>query len=72
MIRFLFLNQIFLRLNLFINSENGGFAKGYNDALKQVEADYYVLLNSDIEVTQTGFSLVLICWIKDRHCSGSA
>lgn len=30
--------------------QNVGFAKGYNDALKQVQADYYVLLNSDVEV----------------------
>ena len=34
------------------NAENGGFAKGYNDALKHVNADLYVLLNSDIEVTE--------------------
>ena len=34
------------------NEENGGFAKGYNDGLRQVEADYYVLLNSDVEVSQ--------------------
>ncbi|WGD34214.1 glycosyltransferase family 2 protein [Olleya sp. YS] len=33
------------------NSENGGYAKGYNDALKHVEEDIYCLLNSDIEVT---------------------
>jgi len=31
--------------------ENYGFAKGYNRALAQVEADYYLLLNSDVEVT---------------------
>ena len=30
---------------------NYGFAEGYNRALQEVEADYYVLLNSDIEVT---------------------
>lgn len=30
---------------------NHGFAKGYNEALKQVDATYYVLLNSDVEVT---------------------
>lgn len=30
--------------------KNYGFAKGYNEALKQVEAAYYVLLNSDVEV----------------------
>jgi GT2 family glycosyltransferase len=31
-------------------TENYGFAKGYNEALKQVEAKYYVILNSDVEV----------------------
>lgn len=31
--------------------ENLGFAEGYNQALKQIEADYFVLLNSDVEVT---------------------
>ncbi len=30
---------------------NSGFASGYNKALKQVDAEYYVLLNSDIEVS---------------------
>lgn len=32
-------------------AENYGFAEGYNKALKQVEAEYVVLLNSDVEVT---------------------
>ena len=32
-------------------AENHGFAEGYNRALAQVEADYYILLNSDVEVT---------------------
>ena len=31
--------------------ENFGFSQGYNEALKMVEADYYVLLNSDVQVT---------------------
>jgi GT2 family glycosyltransferase len=31
--------------------ENYGFAEGYNRALKNIKADYYVLLNSDVEVT---------------------
>ncbi len=30
---------------------NEGFSRGYNLALRQVEAQYYVLLNSDVEVT---------------------
>ncbi|MFA6718320.1 MAG: glycosyltransferase family 2 protein [Prevotella sp.] len=32
--------------------KNYGFAEGYNRALKQISADYYVLLNSDVEVTE--------------------
>ena len=32
--------------------KNWGFAKGYNMALRQVEAEYYILLNSDVEVSE--------------------
>jgi len=32
--------------------KNYGFAEGYNRALQQVDADYYLLLNSDVEVTE--------------------
>ncbi len=45
--------------------KNYGFAEGYNRALQQVEAEYVVLLNSDVEVTP--------CWLEqllaymDRH-----
>jgi GT2 family glycosyltransferase len=43
-----------IRLN-----QNFGFAGGYNIALKQVEADNYILLNSDIEVTEGWITPVL-------------
>src|SRR5690606_14445669 len=33
------------------NDRNYGFAGGYNRVLEHVQADYYVLLNSDVEVT---------------------
>ena len=32
--------------------KNYGFAEGYNRALSEVEAEYYLLLNSDVEVTE--------------------
>ena len=35
---------------------NYGFAEGYNQALKKVDADYVILLNSDVQVTEN--------WIK--------
>ncbi len=38
-------------VELVLSDENYGFAGGYNFALKQIEADYYVLLNSDVEVS---------------------
>jgi GT2 family glycosyltransferase len=34
------------------NGANYGYAKGYNLALKKIEVDYFVLLNSDVEVTE--------------------
>lgn len=47
----LFLSNNYSSLQTIILPQNFGFAKGYNEALKQVSADYYVLLNSDVEVT---------------------
>jgi GT2 family glycosyltransferase len=46
-----FLKQHYPQVTILQNNTNEGFAKGYNTALKQVESDYYVLLNSDVEVT---------------------
>lgn len=48
----LFLKSTFPQVNIIRNTINGGFAKGYNDALKNVDADVFCLLNSDVEVTK--------------------
>ena len=45
-----FMRERFPEIRLIENGSNGGFATGYNLALRQIEAQYYVLLNSDIEV----------------------
>lgn len=37
-------------ITLIQNQQNLGFAEGYNQALTGIEADYFVLLNSDVEV----------------------
>ena len=42
----------FTSVEIIQNESNGGFAKGYNDALKKIDAEFYVLLNSDVEVTE--------------------
>ena len=46
-----FMRERFPQIRLIENGSNGGFATGYNLALRQIEAQYYVLLNSDIEVS---------------------
>ena len=37
---------------LLLLDKNYGFAEGYNRALQQVDAEYYLLLNSDVEVAE--------------------
>ena len=44
---------------------NYGFAGGYNQALQQVDSEYYVLLNSDVEVTAQWLSPMLALLEKD-------
>ncbi len=42
----------FPTVSIICNDRNYGFAGGYNEGLKHIEADYYMLLNSDVEVTR--------------------
>lgn len=46
-----FLKANYNQVKIISNTENLGFAGGYNKALSQINADYFVLLNSDVEVT---------------------
>ena len=45
------LRRQFPEVKLIQLEKNWGFAEGYNKALRQIEAEYYLLLNSDIKVT---------------------
>jgi GT2 family glycosyltransferase len=47
-----YLRSTYPQIEIILFEKNFGFAEGYNKALKQVEAEYYVILNSDIEVTE--------------------
>ncbi|WP_108867161.1 glycosyltransferase family 2 protein [Aquimarina aquimarini] len=42
----------FPEIRIVQNKVNGGYAKGYNDALAKIDADIYCLLNSDVEVSK--------------------
>ena len=45
---------------------NEGYSKGYNTALRQVKAEYYVLLNSDIEVTTNWIEPIVTLMDNDQ------
>jgi GT2 family glycosyltransferase len=51
-----FVKQTYPQIQILDHHTNEGFAGGYNWALKRVEADYYILLNSDVQVSSN--------WIK--------
>lgn len=55
----------FKEVQLIRNSENYGFAEGYNRALKNLSEDIFVLLNSDVQVTENWLEPVLREFEKD-------
>lgn len=46
------LKKHFPQVHILENTENLGFCRGYNEVLRQIDSDYYVLLNNDVEVTE--------------------
>jgi GT2 family glycosyltransferase len=47
-----FVQQHYPNIEIIKNNANFGFAQGYNEALKHIDAEIYALVNSDIEVTK--------------------
>lgn len=62
-----FLKKNYPSVTLIINSVNEGFSKGYNSALKKVYADYYVLLNSDVQVCKGWIGPVISLMESDHE-----
>jgi GT2 family glycosyltransferase len=54
-----FLKNNFSTIEIIQNTTNTGYAGGYNEALKHVDADIYCLLNSDVEVTENWIENIL-------------
>ena len=61
-----FLIQNYPSIKIVKNDKNYGYAAGYNEALKYVEADYYVLLNNDIETTPKWIGSVIDAMQQDE------
>jgi GT2 family glycosyltransferase len=51
-----FLKEHYPTVKLVLNDQNYGYAQGYNEALTKIKADYFVLLNNDVEVSD--------CWLE--------
>lgn len=60
-----FLQREFPQVRIIENKENLGFAQGYNKALEEVQADYFVLLNSDVEVSPNWIGPIIELMEKD-------
>lgn len=61
-----FLRSAHPDVKILINKTNEGFAKGYNTALRQVKADIFVLLNSDVEVTPNWIEPIVALMVSDK------
>src|SRR5690349_1027152 len=61
-----YLQQHWPTVRIVQNKGNYGFAQGYNEGLKQVQSDYYVLLNSDVEVTPNWIGGMVELLEKDK------
>ena len=62
-----FIKNHFPTVKIVKNIENGGYAKGYNDALKNIDVDIYCLINSDVEVTKNWLPPILEAFSKDDN-----
>lgn len=64
-----FLKASFPQVSLILLDQNYGFTGGYNRALEQLESEYYLLLNSDVEVTPGWLSPLLHFMEKHPGCA---
>ncbi|MBX2826622.1 MAG: glycosyltransferase family 2 protein [Flavobacteriaceae bacterium] len=60
-----FLSEHYPQVDVIQNSENGGYAKGYNDALINLTEDVFVLLNNDVEVTKGWLTPMITAFEND-------
>ncbi|MEO6150324.1 MAG: glycosyltransferase family 2 protein [Mucilaginibacter sp.] len=67
-----FVKELYPNINIIQNDANYGFTGGYNRVLAQVEADYYILLNSDIEVEPNWIEPVISLMESDAEIAAAA
>lgn len=63
--------EYFPEVTIIENTTNGGYARGYNEALRHIEADLFVLLNSDVN-TPDGWLEPMLKYFKNNPELGAA
>ena len=66
-----FVQREFPSVKIIQNATNGGYAKGYNEALKNLNEDLLVLLNSDVAVTKNWLAPVVRAFQKDKNLAAA-
>ncbi len=66
-----FVRANYPNIRIIQNTRNGGYAGGYNDALKQVNTKYFVLLNQDVEVTEQWVEKVIDVMEADEQIAAA-
>jgi GT2 family glycosyltransferase len=62
-----YVKEYFPSIKIVENAVNGGYAKGYNDALQAIDADVYCLLNSDVEVIKNWLKPIINVFNSDEE-----
>ena len=62
-----FLRKYYPSVRIIELKRNHGYAGGYNEALKEVHSEYYVLLNSDVEVSPGWIEPVIELMDRDKN-----
>ncbi len=66
-----FLRESFPEVRVIENDRNYGFAEGYNKVLAQVDAAYFILLNSDVEVPVNWIEPVIYAMERDERIAAA-
>ena len=67
-----FLKQNFPSVRVIQNDQNYGFTGGYNKVLEGIDADYFILLNSDVEVADGWIEPVIALMESDPLVAAAA
>jgi GT2 family glycosyltransferase len=62
-----FIKNHFPEVKIIVNQKNGGYAGGYNKALKLIDAKYYVLLNNDVDIKMDWLTPIVQLFEKNEQ-----